>query len=125
MNLAALGIACKNIQQTIEFYQLLGLQFEASGEDHYEATTPSGLRLMLDSYKLLKEINPNWQEPKSPGVTLCFLQSSPTEVDACFAKIKSAGFHSEKEPWDAFWGQRYASVRDPDGNQVDLFAPLS
>ena len=29
-----------------------------------------------------------------------------------------------KEPWDAFWGQRYASVKDPDGNQIDLFAPL-
>ncbi len=125
MNLAALGIACENIQQTIEFYQILGLQFEASGEDHYEATTPSGLRLMLDSYKLLKEINPNWQEPQSPGVTLCFLQSSPKEVDTCFEKIKTAGHLTLKEPWDAFWGQRYASVRDPNGNQVDLFAPLS
>ena len=27
-------------------------------------------------------------------------------------------------PWDAFWGQRYAQVKDPDGNVVDLFAPL-
>jgi uncharacterized glyoxalase superfamily protein PhnB len=23
---------------------------------------------------------------------------------------------------DAFWGQRYATVLDPDGNPVDLFA---
>ncbi|MFL6036949.1 MAG: glyoxalase, partial [Gaiellaceae bacterium] len=28
------------------------------------------------------------------------------------------------EPFDAFWGQRYATVVDPDGNAVDLFAPL-
>ena len=28
------------------------------------------------------------------------------------------------EPWDAFWGQRYATVLDPDGNSVDLFAAL-
>jgi uncharacterized glyoxalase superfamily protein PhnB len=27
-------------------------------------------------------------------------------------------------PWDAFWGQRYATVLDPDGNSVDLFAAL-
>ena len=27
-------------------------------------------------------------------------------------------------PFDAFWGQRYATVHDPDGNPVDLFAPL-
>jgi hypothetical protein len=30
----------------------------------------------------------------------------------------------DREPWDAFWGQRYARVEDPDGNVVDLFAPL-
>jgi hypothetical protein len=27
-------------------------------------------------------------------------------------------------PWDAFCGQRYACVLDPDGNQIDLFADL-
>ncbi|MCZ6462364.1 MAG: glyoxalase, partial [Actinobacteria bacterium] len=26
---------------------------------------------------------------------------------------------------DAFWGQRYATVLDPDGNAIDLFAPLT
>ena len=25
----------------------------------------------------------------------------------------------------AFWGQRYATLRDPDGNGVDLFAALA
>jgi hypothetical protein len=28
-------------------------------------------------------------------------------------------------PYDAPWGQRYATVLDPDGNIVDLFAPLA
>ena len=32
---------------------------------------------------------------------------------------------SHLEPMDAFWGQRYATVLDPDGNSVDLFAELS
>lgn len=34
------------------------------------------------------------------------------------------GFNGKKEPWDAFWGQRYAQIEDPDGHTVDLFAPL-
>jgi len=29
-----------------------------------------------------------------------------------------------KEPWDAFWGQRYALVEDPDGAHVSIFCPL-
>ncbi|MEC4019520.1 VOC family protein, partial [Streptomyces sp. H27-D2] len=36
----------------------------------------------------------------------------------------AAGYTGHKQPWDAFWGQRYASVQDPDGNTVDLFAAL-
>jgi hypothetical protein len=30
-----------------------------------------------------------------------------------------------RDPWDSYWGQRYAFLRDPDGNRVDLFAPLT
>ncbi|MEI6887310.1 MAG: VOC family protein [bacterium] len=29
-----------------------------------------------------------------------------------------------KEPWDAFWGQRYCVVKDPGGNMIDLYAYL-
>ena len=39
-------------------------------------------------------------------------------------ELVAAGYHGHLEPWDAFWGQRYATVLDPDGNSVDLFAPL-
>jgi len=35
-----------------------------------------------------------------------------------------AKFISVKEPWDAFWRQRYSCVQDPDGNQIDIFADL-
>jgi len=43
---------------------------------------------------------------------------------AMFARMVAQGHTAHKEPWDAFWGQRYARVIDPDGNVVDLFAPL-
>ncbi len=124
MSLDAIGIACRDIESTIKFYQILGIQFKEFGEGHFEGTTSSGLRVMLDSFELLRKINPDWQEPKTPGVTLCFLQESPLKVDETHMKLIAAGYSSEKDPWDAFWGQRYASVRDPNGNQVDIFASL-
>ena len=49
---------------------------------------------------------------------------SPHGVDDMHSKVVGAGFLSKDEPYDAFWGQRYATVLDPDGNAVDLFAPL-
>ena len=41
-----------------------------------------------------------------------------------YAELTGAGAEGALEPWDAFWGMRYAIVHDPDGNPVDLFAPL-
>jgi uncharacterized glyoxalase superfamily protein PhnB len=56
-------------------------------------------------------------------VALAFLCPDPAGVDARYEELAALGF-GHRAPWDAFWGQRYASVKDPDGNQVDLFAPL-
>ena len=56
---------------------------------------------------------------------LAFRCDSPKDVDATFYRVVQAGFKSkDTAPYDAFWGQRYASVFDPDGNAVDLFAEL-
>lgn len=125
MNLDAIGIACRDIKKSISFYELFDLSFKEFGEGHYEGATKSGARIMLDSFDLMKKINPQWQEPERSGITLCFLESSPLEVDKRFKQIIDAGYAIEKEPWDAVWGQRYASVRDPDGNQIDIFAALT
>lgn len=122
MSLDAVGVVCENIESSIEFYGMLGLDFKASGEGHYEAVTLSGFRLMLDSVKLIKRINPDWKKPIGSSVILCFKQDSVKAVDNCYARMMAAGAASQKEPWDAFWGQRYACVYDPDGHQVDIFA---
>ena len=39
-------------------------------------------------------------------------------------RLVASGAEGHLAPWDAFWGHRYAVVRDPDGNDVDLFAAL-
>jgi|SRR5690606_13036091 len=127
MILDAIGIVASDVQSSIKFYSFLGLNFSGQGEsgDHVEAKTQSGLRIMIDSEALMKELNPNWISPEGQRMTLAFLCKSPEEVDSLYHKIISSGHRGIKEPWDAFWGQRYATVVDPDGNAVDLFAPLS
>ena len=57
-------------------------------------------------------------------IELAFLCDSPEEVDALHAKVVAAGYQSFKEPWSAFWVQRYAIVKDIDGNLLSLFATL-
>jgi uncharacterized glyoxalase superfamily protein PhnB len=124
--LDAIGIVTADMAASCRFYAMLGVPVAepAEGEDHHEATLPSGMRLMWDSVELIRRITPDWQPPAGRRMGLAFHCGTPAGVDHAHAAIVGAGFASGAEPWDAFWGQRYAQVVDPDGNVVDLFAPL-
>ena len=122
--LAAIGIVTARMEDSVRFYRLLGVDVPDPDGDHLDVTLPSGVRLMWDTVELIKSIDSDWVEPVGHRVALAFECADPTEVDAVYARIVEAGFEGKKEPWDAFWGQRYAQVYDPDGNAVDLFAAL-
>jgi uncharacterized glyoxalase superfamily protein PhnB len=121
--LNAIGIVSSDLEQTRAFYRLVGIEF-SEGDDHVEATLPNGVRLMLDTEEVVRSFRPGWQRATGNQLGLAFECSSPTEVDEIYARVVAAGFHGEKEPWDAFWGQRYGQLQDPDGVPVDLFAAL-
>ncbi len=124
--LDALGVVVKDMARAIQFFRLLGVVVpETPGEDHVEVKLDSGVRLMLDAESMVKGFMPHWEEPKGTRVGLAFLCASPADVDAHVEKVRAAGFMVVKEPWDAFWGQRYATVHSDDGVSVDLFAPLA
>ena len=53
-------------------------------------------------------------------MTLAFECESPAVVDNLHDQIVAAGHSSHLAPFDAFWGQRYATVLDPDGNRVEV-----
>ena len=124
--LDAIGITTADMAASCRFYALLGVPVgePTKGEDHFEATLPSGIRLMWDSVELMKQLDPDWQPPVGQRLSLAFHCGSPSGVDETHAAIVAEGFTSKSDPWDAFWGQRYASLVDPDGSEVHLFAPL-
>ena len=67
----------------------------------------------------------SWQPPAGGHrMGLAFRCDTPAEVDQAHTDLVGAGYRSHLEPFDAFWGQRYATVLDPDDNPVDLFAAL-
>ena len=121
--LDAIGIVSSDLARTRAFYALLGIEFGA-GDDHVEATMPNGLRLMLDTEEVVRSFSPDWTRATGNQLALAFGCGSPAEVDETYARVVEAGFAGEKEPWDAFWGHRYAQLRDPDGVPVDLYAAL-
>ena len=122
--LDAIGIVSADLKATVRFYRLVGLQIPDTTEDHIEATTPGGMRVMFDTLELIKQLDPDWVKPAGNAIALAFRCINPKEVDEVYARITGAGFRGKRPPFDAFWGQRYATVLDPDGNAIDLFADL-
>ena len=125
--LSALGIVVADMGKSLAFYRRLGLDIPESGdaEPHVEYQLPGGLRLLFDTVGTVQSFDPDWTAPQGSARTgLAFECADAAEVDAAYADLVAAGYHSHLAPWDAFWGQRYAAVHDPDGNGVDLFAPL-
>lgn len=123
--LNAIGIVASDMATSIRFYRLLGLDLpETPGEGHVEASQPSGSRVMLDSEEVVKSFLPDWSRETGNQVSLAFECASAGEVDEVYARVTGGGFEGSKEPWDAFWGHRYALLRDPDGVEVHLYAPL-
>lgn len=121
------GMVVRDMEATLRFYRLLDLAIPdgVAGESFVEVITPNGYRISWNTLEMIKGIDPDFVE-NSVGqrISLAFKCDSPAEVDAAHERIVAAGYTSHKAPWDAFWGQRYATVVDPDGNTVDLFAAL-
>ena len=122
----AVGVIAIDLAATLAFYRLLGLEVPdgAESEPHVEIDLGNGMRLLVDPVATIERFST--YEPATGGrnVGFAFRCASPTEVDATFEQVTAAGYRAKEAPFDAFWGQRYATVLDPDGNPVDLYAPL-
>jgi uncharacterized glyoxalase superfamily protein PhnB len=121
------GVVVSDMARAISFYRRLGLEFPegAENEQHVEAPLAGELRYTLDTEDVMRAFDPHWRRPTDGHLAGgAFRCESPAEVDRVFAEVVAAGGSPHKEPWDAFWGQRYAQVKDPDGTVLDLYAPL-
>ena len=118
-----MAVSATDLSRAVAFYELLGFRFPPlePGTQHIEAD--AGVRLMIDDAAFLAQLH---GEPPRPGNTAGFalLLGSPAEVDAAAARVEDAGHAVVTPPYDAPWGQRYATVADPDGYRTDLFCPL-
>jgi catechol 2,3-dioxygenase-like lactoylglutathione lyase family enzyme len=124
---AVFQVFANDLQRSLDFYRLLGLPVPDSDGPHVAVELPGGNTLAFDVEETIAGMHPGWAPPSSPAARLALAigVGTPAEVDALFEKVTAAGHAGALKPYDAPWGQRYATVADPDGNWVDLFAPLS
>ncbi|MEU7119938.1 VOC family protein [Streptomyces zaomyceticus] len=119
------GLVVSDMAASLAFYRRLGLEIPDGAESapHVEVTLPGGLRLAWDTEDVVRSFDPGWKRPEGGNrIELAFRCGGPEAVDAVYEELVAAGYRGHLKPWDAFWGQRYAVVLDPDGSGVSLFA---
>jgi lactoylglutathione lyase len=105
-----------DMQQSLGFYRdLLGFELAyafPSAED------PQFASLAIDNGKLGLGVG---DKPVESGSTAIWLYTD--DVDTAVSDLRGAGVQVVAEPADQPWGERVASVADPDGYVVHIGAP--
>ena len=122
-----IDIVVADMGRALGFYRTLGLAAPEGqdGEMQVQIVTPGAPTLVLVTEAAVRYNDPDWVTPVGQRVTFSCHCDDVAEVDATYARMVAAGYVGLRAPWDAFWGQRYAFLQDPDGNRVDLFTPIA
>jgi catechol 2,3-dioxygenase-like lactoylglutathione lyase family enzyme len=122
-----LNIVVRDVERSAGFYALLGLPVGSSSppwdRHHRSFDTDANPAVDLDSATFASVWNGGWR-PERTGVVINVEVASREEVDVVYLAVTRAGHHGEQEPYDAFWGARYAVVADPDGNAIGIMSPI-
>lgn len=121
-----IGLVCKNLAASVAFYRLLGFNIPEPepNEPHVEYEAENGWVFGFDAENNVKALDPNWHETKGGRLSLQFECENTQTLDEIYITLIKAGYEGYKEPWDAFWGQRFGRVLDPDGNIISFFCNL-
>ncbi len=125
-----INLVVTDMEPVLQFYRLLGIEIATphewppgSGALHTDAEFGSA-SLEFDNVPMAKIWHAGWREARGGKAVLSFSFPSREAVDACYAQLTAAGHAGLQPPYDAFWGARYAIVRDPEGNDVGLMSPI-
>jgi uncharacterized glyoxalase superfamily protein PhnB len=125
--LKQVNLVASDMKATRDFYERLGVEVAQTGtiwdEHHCAASAVEGFDFDIDSNEFATKWDTGWA-PGRTGALLTFAIESRGAVDEIYNDLTGAGYESEQAPLDAFWGSRFAIVRDPDGNSVGLMSPM-
>jgi predicted lactoylglutathione lyase len=120
IRLGMVVLYARDLQRSIEFYRLLGLDVPDPRPDRPVAIyrTDSGVTLIFTTDELAVRFDQYWARPDGGYQQVIeFLVDDDQEVDALWDKLTAAGYHGRTAPGNIN-GPYATLVDDPDGNAV-------
>jgi len=124
MNLVSIRIITDNLEPLVSFYEnISGLPATRFGDLFAELSTPT-CTLAIGSTQTLRMFH-------AEGVLFpaqnrsAIIEFLVEDVDKEFVRIKEHVSEFVQEPTTMPWGNRSLLLKDPDGNLVNLFTPVT
>lgn len=109
MILNQVTVGCLDYDQSLAFYQRLGLtQIVDSPPQYARFETPTGETFSIHAVEQIGAVS-----------TMIYFECD--DLDAKVADLQAAGIVFDTQPIDQNWGWREARLRDPAGNPLCLF----
>jgi len=125
MKLVSLRIITDDLKRLVHFYETVtGAAVTLYTEDFGELSTPGGTLAIASTRTLALFGDPGMARPADNRSVI--LEFRVDDVDAQYARLRGMlGEHLVQAPATMPWGNRSLLFRDPDGNLVNYFTPLT
>jgi predicted enzyme related to lactoylglutathione lyase len=120
--LTGMCLVSDGVRRLAGFYESV-LEIEAQGDEQYSYFDTGAVQLSIFSTQGTEGMAPGATAGAGTGRWL--IEFRVADVDAEHARLVALGVAIVKPPTTQPWGMRSVWFRDPDGNMVDLFAPVA
>ena len=121
--LAQVNLIVTDLERAKAFWSALGVESVPRHTHAAVIAFDSGMNLVLHAPEFARMWDPAYDGPAAGSTVVDINLPSREAVDDAHARVIAAGFSSSVEPWDTFFGARYAIVRDADGHRIGLKSP--
>ena len=123
MNFVSVRVIASDVKRLVEFYeQVTGLSARWATEDFAELLTPAGT-LAIASARTIEMFGAGAAVPADNHTVI--IEFRVDDVDSEYERLKPLVSDWVQEPTTMPWGNRSILFRDPDGNLVNLFTPVT
>jgi predicted enzyme related to lactoylglutathione lyase len=123
MNFVSIRIITADIKRLARFYeQITGITVTMYTEDFGELKTPA-CTLAIGSTRTLQLFDSDVARPADNHTAI--IEFRVDNVDQEYERLKKVFSEFVQEPTTMPWGNRSLLFRDPDGNLINFFTPVS
>lgn len=123
MKLVSIRLITDDIQRLVSFYHhVIGVEANWATPDFAEIVTPAGT-LAIGSTRTVALFAAGSAHPADNHTAI--IEFLVPDVDADYRRLRDTVEDFVNEPTTMPWGNRSLLFRDPDGNLINLFTPVT